>query len=337
MTANRKVFIVGKEVFSMTVINAMRFNEKAGGMVADSQGSRYNRKYNTTQKISSLKGKKGNVLLFGGSGAGEVLYESGERLGEHFGEEADFTTRDFVFALSDTVTRTGREFIDASLRSQFGLETAEYLAGKTREGVPIGDHVLSNAKDLFEMDKTRLLEGGFLVLGQSEGGVLLYSAPNGHRPLLSSEPCGSIGSGTDESDRVLHEFRKNLPRAETDNIDPLRGMEALIRATYRSSDLNQGVGGVPTVSYFNDEKGIVMLDEDRSLLATEIVRVGDEGIIERDRTLEALQEVLSNKRPVMEIEDGIFSGERYVEISRFLRGYKKNGVHAVERVDKSLE
>ena len=48
----------------MTVINTMAFNDKQGGMVADSQSSGSIRKYDIAEKLSSYVSKeKSNVLV----------------------------------------------------------------------------------------------------------------------------------------------------------------------------------------------------------------------------------------------------------------------------------
>ncbi len=311
----------------MTVINAMQFDSKSGGMVADSQGSSQLRKYDISEKICYLNGSNGTKILLGGAGGSSTLYETRQRIAAKFPNEGSFRMSEVISSLADIFNELGRDIIDKEMHGRFGFGAHEYIAGRLADGTPIGQHLLAPVGEVYlgrdpEIKEARM--NGFLALGKDESGISLYCLPMGERPFLSPTPYGSIGSGRDESDKVLYGFVKNLPRDGRHSIDIVDGMAALIRATNRSSDINQGVGGIPTVAYFDDKK-LVVLGENESLFATELVKVGDSGLVNIDVVKSGLGKLLGNTDSSL-IEEELFTNQpNSIEIMRFLRGYRLNG------------
>ena len=88
--------------------------------------------------------------------------------------------------------------------------------------------------------------------------------------------------------------------------------------------MNQGVGGVFSIFYFDDKGTIVELSEDESRLATEIVRVSDVHLIKREAVRESLDALLYKKTNFETVENEVFKKEdpNYDKTMRFLRGYK---------------
>ena len=208
------------------------------------------------------------------------------------------------------------------MRSTFGIDTKKALAG---EG--IGQHLIPSVNEYLTGQHKCLQElfsGGFLLIGKDSEGVRLYCVAFGMSEQLPPRPYVSIGNGSDESDKVLYSYVNNLKREQQNDIPFLEGMAALIRATNASSDINLGVGGVPTISYLND-KEIMVLQEDKSKLATEIVRVRDRNLVRKPDYELSLSGLLNDNMSLDEAEKLAFNKEnpvKYDQIMRFLRGYK---------------
>jgi len=309
----------------MTAINAMQFGNNSGGMVADSQSSTRLRKYDTSEKVGTLQSANGTRALIGGTGTSFLLYEAQTRLQKQFPKEKEFGLRELAEGLAGILTEIGRDVIDAEMKGRFGFGANEYIAGRLNNGTPIGQHLLSPAGEVYlgrDPDIRQTKNNEFLVVGADSAGNGLYLVPMGERPFLSSFAYGSAGSGQDESDKALHDFVRRLPRADRHTIDKIDGMTALVRATNRSSELNQGVGGIPTVAYF-DEAGVSVLDEDRSLLSTEIVKAGDAALLTSADVRRALSKLIFEKEDSRDVEKEVFLDKNNVaEIMRFLRGYR---------------
>ncbi len=308
----------------MTAINAMKFNESSGGMVADSQSSNELRKYDISDKVGSCASSDGNLILMGGSGVSSILYEAKKVVFDKFNEK-EFNTPQFVCELSDLLTAVSRDIIEKEMKERFGISSREYIAGKLNDGTPIGSHLLSPIGEVYtgsDRNIRQMLNNAFLVLGADRNGTSLYYIPMGNRPMLLPIPYGTAGSGSDESDKVLCSFTRDLPREKKQDIPFVEGMFALITATNRSSEINQGVGGILTIAYFDDGK-IVTLGENESLLATEIVKCTDHNLLSRRDALKSLEALLSQEKDCLKIEEKLlFKHPKHHEIMRFLRGYK---------------
>ncbi len=306
----------------MTVITAMRFNSNSGGMVADSQGSNTIRKYDLFVKSALLGGK----FILGGTGSSDVLNEASKRLSEN-GYDPKLSTYDNACKLSDILLEAYRENINEQMRAHFGFGVGEYISGKLADGTPIGLHVLQSAERLYGGDDRvgqRNRANEFVVIGKDENDSKIFSVSVVGKPTESSLPFATAGSGYDEADKVLHDFIKSVPRDDRNDIDFVNGMAALIRATNRASELNPGVGGIPTISYFNGEKSRVLPEQD-SLLATEIVKASDGNLVSETESLQSLEGLLADNANFKAIEEKIFwNKNNYREIMEFLRGYRVN-------------
>lgn len=311
----------------MTAINAMKFGDKSGGMVADSQSSTDLRKYDTSEKVRVLKSNDGSRILVGGTGASYVLHEATVKLARDFPNDKPYSVDQAVNGLYEILQTIRRDVIDKEMRGRFGFGAKEYAAGRLLDGTPIGQHLLNPAAEVYLGNDEGLrgyLGNAFLVVGGDNSGTSVHVVPMGRRPAVTHTPYAAHGSGMDESDKILHEFIRGLSRSERHNINPVKGMAALIRATNKASDFNQGVGGIPTVAYF-DDKELVVLDENRSLLATEIVRVNDAGLIPSERAFDSLEKLIFSKNSELDIEKQVFLDDpKTIEIMRFLRGYRPN-------------
>ncbi|MBI4980095.1 hypothetical protein HZC30_00890 [Candidatus Woesearchaeota archaeon] len=308
----------------MTAINAMKFNENEGGMVTDSQSSSTMRKYDFADKVIPIK-SNGTYALTGGSGHADLLYEATSALAKHFANEVTegktYTVSDIAEALSGIATGMKRNMIDLCLKSKFGIDTSTAISGQG-----VGPHLIAEIKEALTASVQSMAErfnNGFIVIGKDSEGVSLYQVWMGHLPNKIPQPYWAIGSGSDESDKVLCSFVKDQSREGRKNISLVPGMAALIRATNAASEINPGVGGTPTISYF-DQKGIVILGEEESKLATELIKIGDARLTSTFAAERGLEALLRKTGSVDEVEREIFKHTPllYDKIMRFLRGYR---------------
>lgn len=311
----------------MTVINAMKFNEQEGGMVADSQSSTQVRKYEFADKVVPIKCTN-TVALVGGAGVADFLYEASSSLLSYANEHQELDIRSLAKVLSEITLKMKREKIDQYLRSQFGVDSQGALTGQIIvDGKPISidPQLKGPITEVFTVQgryATELFHGGFVIIGKDVSGTNLYQLHIGEAPFLSARPYASMGSGGDESDKILYHFIKSIKREDRNKIDPVEGMSALIKATNASSDFNQGVGGVPTISQFG-AKGIITLEEDESRLATELVRAYNAQLISSEAHHNGLDALLHQKNCFEEVEKAAFKeNQKYDQIMRLLRGYK---------------
>ena len=303
----------------MTVINAMKFSATQGGMVADSQSSTDLRKYDLAEKVVNVSASNGTTVLMGGAGATDFLYEARTTLKETLAERKEkYDVRTVAFQLSKIMIGMKRDTIASYLQSQFGVSYQQALSG---EGIapqflaPIGEALSGQ-----DRNGKMLFNGAFVVVGKDDKGTEIYSVMIGGRPFPSSSPYLSVGSGSDESDKVLYGFVRELKRDQRTNIDWVDGMASLIRATAASSDINQGVGGVPTISYF-DNGGVTVLGEDESRLATEVVKVHDAGMLTGPVTRRSLECLLTGAESLETVEK-LMLGKDPQAVNGLLRGYK---------------
>ena len=317
----------------MTVINALKFNDKSGGMVADSQSSDFstNRKYDLADKVMTFS-QGDTFVLAGGTGRADLLYEAGTRLQDLFGEMKGYSFRDFAYATSDLLISMKRERIETRLKSVYGISGLEAVTGQkivdeaNSKTAPIDPEMLKQIREEYKAhtEKSSGFFGGnaFLMIGKDKSGVNLYTVPMGTAPFLSSDSYLSLGSGSDESDKRLYHFLKDIVKEKRSEVDFIKGMAALIRATTASSDLNLGVGGVPSIHYFN-ERGMKSLGEEESRFAVELIKVGDAGLISPDKMHEALESLILQAAKVEALNESVFRESKNCErIMMFLRGYK---------------
>ena len=222
-----------------------------------------------------------------------------------------------------------RTTIDEYLQNTFGINSNTALNGMaiTNDGknFSLDQQLKSMIIEAYTWQSKNIQEqfqGGFIVLGHApQKRVGLYWVGFNDNSAIS-DPYASIGSGMDESDRVLYKFIKSLERDQRKNIDFKEGMETLIRATNASSEINQGVGGVPTINYFKKEK-ITTLKEDESRLATELVKLKDAALLEKDTFYESLENLLLQNKTAEEIEQKVIkTHQQYHKMMQILRGYR---------------
>lgn len=308
----------------MTVINAMKFNAEEGGMVTDSQSTNGMRKYDFTDKVVPIK-IGDTYALVGGSGGSDIFLEATSILTQYVANAAVKGETCTVNKISDVLSKIMIEIklrrIDSFLKSTYGIDAQTAISGQG-----VGAHLLSDIKEVLTANTPGMKEAfnnQYLVIGKDKENIGLYSIYMGFLPNPISHPYSVSGSGADESDKVLRSFVKDQSREERKNISLVSGMAALIRATNASSEVNQGVGGTPTISYF-EKKGITILGEEESKLATEVVKVRDAELISPTVAEGGLGALLHGTGSVDEVEQKTFkqTSLQYDQIMRYLRGYR---------------
>ncbi len=319
----------------MTVVNVMRFNSTSGGMVADTQVTSGMQKQNVVEKIMSI-GNDDLIALVSGAGRMPNVFETFDALKEnyegaikllgHIEEEElpeDIAKRlSSVRGIADiisTITITQkRERIRRIFKSRYDINIDEF---PTAEG--INSSLWQDMKDIYtgENADDLAIEAQFIIIGKDTAGVHTYGVDSADIPVFIPNMYQSIGAGSDVADYVLGRFVESLPRKEWNNISLVKGMAALLRATNESTDSTLGVGGTPSVAYFEGDGGVIMLGEQEAHLASEIVRVGDSRLIPQKAMHTSLDALLRGKASFDDVERMVFKNN-YHSISRFLRGYK---------------
>lgn len=308
----------------MTVVNAMAL-DCGGGMVADRLTSTYYRKYDYVEKIHTV-GNNGTMAVIGGSGLVDTILKAMSRLQPDINPKNGLGS--LVRGLGDHLIAIKREMIDAYLRSTFGCDSTAALTGMTTidgNQLQINPQLYQQIVQAYTAQNQGaqgLFDSRFLVVGRDEKGVRAYVVDS----LLTPSRCshyGSIGSGQEQSDSVLREFMHVLPRRQRSAPPFVDGMAALIRATNKSCDVNHGVGGIPSIVYF-DDKNFTTLEDPEALLAAELVRVADAGLIGQEVFRSSLDDLLHLRKNAKRVESDAFGkGKRYTTISRFLRNYPR--------------
>lgn len=309
----------------MTVVNAMPLDE-GGGMVADRLTSSFSRKYDYVEKIVTIR-MNGMTALVGGSGLVDTILKATSRMQE--GMTRNSGLRDLVRDLGQQLITIKRGMIDFYIRSTFGCDTTAAQTGMTSvDGtqVQINPQLYQQIVQAYTGQNPGaqgLFDTRFLVVGRDAAGTRTYVADNMTTPFRCSH-YGTIGSGQEQSDSVLGQFMHALPRRHRQAPPFVDGMAALIRATNMSMDVNHGVGGIPSIVYFS-ERGITTLEDPEALLAAELVRAADAGLVQKDVFRGSLEDLLRGKKKARSVERSAFGdGQRYANISRFLRGYPQS-------------
>jgi hypothetical protein len=137
----------------------------------------------------------------------------------------------------------------------------------------------------------------------------------------------SIGSGADESDKVLSGYVERLPREQREKIQTVEGLVKLIEATNGAANLNVGVGGSPSIIYVkkDEDKDVVKQpNESQCILASEVVEGYTRGLLDRDFTYSAVRRLVLENVDFRTVEEGMKQKAKdWKKLDRLLRGYKE--------------
>ncbi len=151
---------------------------------------------------------------------------------------------------------------------------------------------------------------------------ICYVDNTGRDSKKMPRPYSSIGSGADESDKVLSRYVSELPRSKRNNIKEVEGLIKLIEATNASANLNIGVGGNSSIVYI-DEKGVRIPEENECILASEIVEGYTRGLLNKAFAYESIEKLVLDGTEFEFVEKKMRkSAKDWDKLDSVLRGYK---------------
>ena len=302
----------------MTVINMLSLKGREGLAIADEQSSSSIRKYNVTQKLKILPGN----IVYGGSGPTDHLADVYSLAAEKLESKGGYSMRQVHELVNNEVINYNHMLIDNYLRARFGFGRNEFNTGTLgATGGRIDVQILEGASravgQLAENTTSSILLGG--VNGD---GFEIYEVSSNGVAGKTARKYGSIGSGADESDKVLSSYVTSLPRDDRDFIGREDGLAILVEATIASSRINNGVGGIPSIIYVSED-GASILEEDKSILTGEIIQGLDADLLDEDHTYELLGNLVFGDSTFEEVESGMKNQAKdWNKLDRLLRGYK---------------
>ena len=308
----------------MTVINMMSFG-KSGAAVADEQSSAGARKYNSSTKLRLLN----DSVIYGGAGAAQFIKEVYDYVKESISEiknqKKQAVDTELIFQVSKGVISSLKNSAkNKYLMDKFGISFDEFQTGTKQDGIRLDDPFKERAYRSLLEDPFFGSIGAQILLGGlcNDKFEIFYLDTEGGQANKKFLPFASIGSGYDESDKVLSEFYAEMPREKRDRIPVEDGLVKLIEATNASARLNVGVGGIPSIVYF-DETGIKEPSENQSILASEIVEGLSRGLLERDFVYDSINQLVLQNADFETVEEQMKTKAKdWKKLDRFLRGYK---------------
>ena len=308
----------------MTVINMMGFGG-SGAAVADEQSSGGIRKYNVAQKLKMLNGS----VVYGGSGAADFIREVYDEVNKRLHDKKrKHKTPELVYEITKQVLANLKNSKkDKYLQDHFGITLEELQTGMKR-GKPLDDSFKKSAfENLMNNQGSGYVDAGILLGAVcDERFEIFYTDTQGHGHKIS-RPYVSIGSGADESDKVLAKYVTGLPREQREKIQVEEGLVKLIEATNGAANLNVGVGGSPSIIYLKKEGDKDMVkqpNENQCILASEVVEGYTRGLLDRDFVYSAVVKlILENVDFRIVEEDMRKKATDWAKLDRILRGYKE--------------
>lgn len=293
---------------------------KEGLAVADEQGSGFGRKSNIFQKLRPLN----DSSVYGGSGSADFIMEVYQIVSDQIKKIAgEVSLRDIYKSTNEALIYQINLLKDNALRAGLGISLEEHITGyHVQSGRPLGDIIKSNAEELIKkfdgMCSARISIGGI-----ENGRFSIYEVDDSGIGMKTSLPYSSIGSGADESSKLLASYVEGLPREKRDKIDQNEGLAKLIEATNSSARTNVGVGGTISIVHITKDQ-IKMTDEGECRLASEIVEGLTFGLIKRKVAYDMLNSLIFNGGNVNDIENRMKDeSKNWNKLDRRLRGYRE--------------
>lgn len=299
---------------------------KSGAAVADEQSSAGARKYNSSTKLRLLN----NSVIYGGAGAAQFIKEVydcvKESINEIKNQKKQAVDTELIFQIAKGAMYGLRNSAkNKYLMDKFGISFDEFQTGTKQSGVRLDDPLKERVyRSLLEDPSLNGSIGAQILLGGlcNDKFEIFYLDTEGGQTNKKFLPFASIGSGYDESDKVLSEFYAEMPRKKRDQISVEEGLVKLIEAANASARLNVGVGGVPSIVYF-DETGTKEPSENQSILASEIVEGLSRGLLEKDFAYGSINRLVLQNADFEAVEEQMKTQAKdWKKLDRFLRGYK---------------
>ena len=312
-------------LITMTVISGMKVNNADGILVADEQTSYGSRKSNIAVKLDSFELDNKNLVITGGTGASDILYNITSDLKE--GLKKDLTNlkgKDIIDNLSSYAKYNKRAYLNAHLQDKYGISENEFQSGMNRNGTPISPNLIQTYTSIVEShggEMANLFQSTFLSLALTDNSLELYRlSMNNSHPMPIARPYETVGSGSDIADYIISSYLESIPREERENISKIDGISTLLDATYKASLKNAGVGGTPLIAIVNNGK-IITPTQYASKLASEIVQGSQKGYLNKEFQQEALKSLLYDNGDVDIVEKAMWKDtkDNQMKLSRLLR------------------
>lgn len=306
----------------MTVISLMSFGD-SGAAIADEQGSGLIRKANVYSKLHII----GDKMISGGSGPADFIKIAYDGVRDFLKTTDKQVTPGLIHDVMDqSLSRTKIDKKDKWLKDCFGVSLNELQAGVKYDGTKIDDTYKSRAFDslmgdrqLMESTSAAIGLGGF-VDGRFE---LFYADSTGSSDAKVPRHCITIGSGSDQADRVLSKYIESLPRKMRENIPVKEGLVKLVEATNAAKSSNQGVGGIPSILYM-DKNQIIETDENSCVLAGELVEGLTTNQLDYQFVQDAVNSLIMGNSTFQEMEKEMRAEAKdWDKLDKYLRGYKR--------------
>lgn len=312
----------------MTVVSAMKFNDKEGAIVADEQSSTHIRKYDIAEKIYSIE-KDDRIVLFGGAGAADFLFHVNDKIMGSIQRQESKTAGDIAGAVGRIMSCVRKQHIDSYLKANYDVSLLDLQRGfkiDPDEGkVELEKEYKQNVWNMLNNNKglEEFVSGGFVILAADQRGINIYVASSVRENAIPcARPYECIGSGKDMADAELGDFFGNLTREHRKSVDPTMGIAQLLHATDRASKVNVGVGGTPTIAVIREKK-VIRPSENNSRLASEIVRAWKKGCLPEEWVMGALHSLVYAGANYKEIDKEMWNAATDTgRMNLMLRGYK---------------
>jgi hypothetical protein len=313
---------------TMTVVSAMKFNDKEGAIIADEQSSTQIRKYDIAEKIYSIE-KDDRIVLFGGAGAADFLFNAKNDIDDLVGRRKFDSAKDIAGAISHVMAVLRKQHIDSYLRANYHVSLMDLQRGfkiDPDEGeVKLEKEYKQNVWNMLNLNKglNEFVSGGFLILTAEQSGINIYVASSARDKVIPcARPYECIGSGSDMADAELSDFFDHLPREDRKSVDDTMGIAQLLHATERASKVNIGVGGTPYIVVIKDNN-IITPSENNSRLANEMVKVWKKGCLAEDFVMSRLHSLIYANANYEQINKEMWDASKDPErMNMMLRGYK---------------
>ncbi|MBN1552780.1 hypothetical protein JW979_15005 [bacterium] len=312
----------------MTSINAIRFNDYSGAMVCDEQRgwNPENMIINSADKIKPvipdyITKEQGIVACYGNTGTSTIGDELKFNIRKRIQTEYDslkekinkipdkFTTiSELAKWAFEAQTKLKRDHIDQTISGRHGFTTNDLIRGfynKDSQKVEIKDSTTINSIHDAMTWKGRtgemtsvFLNAGIIAGYDPEEGFRIFSLSMieyGYYPV--QEIFLADGSGRDLATLYLTEYsnRKTVPERRS-AIHRTEGIFEMINAVNAACRHDIGVEGYLNIILFDGhepvERRMRTINDDRSKLATEIVRAWENRFLDRSKALEFVEALI---------------------------------------------
>ncbi len=307
----------------MTVINMISCGEE-GIAVADEQSTTRIRKYNIAPKLHLLN----DQFVYGGSGRIDFIIDIYHIMQDNVKrakqDKRDLKLEDVYRLAQETLIHYKNQHKNQVLSINLGISIDDMLTGTLgRVGKKLDESAINAGKLLLQnVDEHTGME--LLLGGLEDDKFKIYALSTSFGGVPISRPYCSIGSGSDESEKVLSRYVANLPRDKRECIDLKEGLVKILEATNASSNLNVGVGGTPSIVYVSKDQ-IIRPNEQQCILASELVEGLTSGLLDKEFTYDALSRLVFKDEDFQTVEEEMKEkSSDWRKLDRILRGYKEN-------------